>query len=437
MSSPFLKTKQGHHRNNVLRDSSFASSTTLNKRALKEVVFDAQSHRAILFQMYGSVWPKVLPFCLVNVAIAAGIFWTREGEAHIDLTFSDKGHTFMSLMVSFLVVSRASIVYTRYMEARKYLSDAMRSCRELVQHMAVLTLYESTREVRQWRYEVAYRTILLLRVLCAAIEFPSCGNNAWDIPEMDQSHRRQLMKCLILDQKDQDQVRSQRHGPRQNVLSDLAHGHRSLTDENFRVPVVMAYQLREAIMKNREIRSGGIFVHVNEELKIMEFVSQFNVAYHGLRKLITTPFPFPLVQMARTFLFVWVFTLPFALCGDILQPVQVCLIIFVITYGFIGLEYVSMELDDPFGDDPNDFDDLTMSQMVFEDIYITINQIDGRAAADKLRLKVKNKKAVGTDQESFVAGSQFLNAVFDEERSPLLNRMGQGNGTVSFGGPRK
>ena len=26
-----------------------------------------------------------------------------------------------------------------------------------------------------------------------------------------------------------------------------------------------------------------------------------------------------------------------------------------ITYGFLGLEYVSMELDDPFGSDPNDF----------------------------------------------------------------------------------
>jgi len=380
--------------------------------------------------MYGSVWPKVLPFCLMNVAIAACIFYMKEGRFKTDLTFSDRGHTFMSLMVSFLVVSRAQIVYSRYMEARKYLSDAMRSCRELVQHMAILTLYESSKEVREWRYEVAYRTILLLRVLCAAIEFPSCKNNAWDIPEMDEAHRRQLMQCLVLDPEVTETLTtSARTVVKQGNMKDLSHGIRSATDENFRVPVVMAYQLREAIVKNREIRTGGIFVHVNEELKILQFVSEFNGAYHGLRKLITTPFPFPLVQMARTFLFVWVFTLPFALAGDIKQPIQVCMIIFVITYGFIGLEYVSMELDDPFGNDPNDFDDLSMSQMVFEDIYITINEIDGRAAADKLRLKVKNKSAVGTDQESFVAGSQFLNAVFDGERSPLVNR---GNVTVTF-----
>jgi len=36
---------------------------------------------------------------------------------------------------------------------------------------------------------------------------------------------------------------------------------------------------------------------------------------------------------------------------------------FFITYGFVGLEYVSMELDDPFGDDPNDFDDLGMAEV--------------------------------------------------------------------------
>jgi predicted membrane chloride channel (bestrophin family) len=32
-----------------------------------------------------------------------------------------------------------------------------------------------------------------------------------------------------------------------------------------------------------------------------------------------------------------------------------------VTYGFVGLETVSIELDDPFGDDENDFDNLGMA----------------------------------------------------------------------------
>lgn len=47
-----------------------------------------------------------------------------------------------------------------------------------------------------------------------------------------------------------------------------------------------------------------------------------------------------------------------------------------------------MELDDPFGDDPNDFDNLGMAQLVFEDIYISIYKLDGDQAAYQLRRKI-------------------------------------------------
>jgi len=59
--------------------------------------------------------------------------------------------------------------------------------------------------------------------------------------------------------------------------------------------------------------------------------------------------------MTRTFLFFWVFSLPMVLINDNDQIVEVLVLMFFCTYGFLGLEYVSMELDDPYGDDPNDF----------------------------------------------------------------------------------
>lgn len=66
-------------------------------------------------------------------------------------------------------------------------------------------------------------------------------------------------------------------------------------------------------------------------------------------KLVTTNFPFPLVQMARTFLLFYIFTLPFALLSDISSPYVHLVVIFFLTYGFVGLEIVAVELDDPFG----------------------------------------------------------------------------------------
>jgi predicted membrane chloride channel (bestrophin family) len=55
--------------------------------------------------------------------------------------------------------------------------------------------------------------------------------------------------------------------------------------------------------------------------------------------------------MARTFLFFFVFTMPFVLCHDNFPyPFEPLTMIFLITFGFVGVEIVCMELNDPFGD---------------------------------------------------------------------------------------
>jgi ion channel-forming bestrophin family protein len=74
--------------------------------------------------------------------------------------------------------------------------------------------------------------------------------------------------------------------------------------------------------------------------------------------IVTTPIPFPMVQMSRTFIFFYIFTLPSALLTASSTPGADLVVLFIVTYGFIGLELISVELDDPFGDDAIDFDAL-------------------------------------------------------------------------------
>ena len=107
-----------------------------------------------------------------------------------------------------------------------------------------------------------------------------------------------------------------------------------------------------------------------------------------MRKFLTTPFPFPLVQMARTFLFFYVYTVPFALLSDPSNSYAHCVVIFILTYGFMGLEYVSIELDNPFGEDANDFDNLGMAYTAFEDTYLSILHLDGPEWTDRLRKRM-------------------------------------------------
>jgi predicted membrane chloride channel (bestrophin family) len=74
--------------------------------------------------------------------------------------------------------------------------------------------------------------------------------------------------------------------------------------------------------------------------------------------IVTTPIPFPMVQMSRTFLFFYIYTLPSALLTASSTPAADLVVLFIVTYGFIGLELISIELDDPFGDDVIDFDTI-------------------------------------------------------------------------------
>ena len=103
--------------------------------------------------------------CIITFVV---IFLQQQG---IDLTFKDNGHKFMSVLVSFLVVSRNSIVYSRYMEARSYLGSLFRASSELVQNAAVITQNDQSKGIKEWRTEVQYVQ------MCLSVIFERLGKS--------------------------------------------------------------------------------------------------------------------------------------------------------------------------------------------------------------------------------------------------------------------
>jgi predicted membrane chloride channel (bestrophin family) len=82
----------------------------------------------------------------------------------------------------------------------------------------------------------------------------------------------------------------------------------------------------------------------------MDMTNSFANSYATLVELASTPLPFPLSQMARTFLFLWTFSIPFVLRGVVDEAVIAMTFVFFLTYGFVGLELVAMKLMHPFGE---------------------------------------------------------------------------------------
>jgi hypothetical protein len=117
------------------------------------------------------------------------------------------------------------------------------------------------------------------------------------------------------------------------------------------------------LLRSRVYNSDDIDLGILEKLRIFDMALRFVEAYRELLKLASTPLPFPMVQMGRTCLFLWVFTMPFVLVGVVANLLSVCVFLFFLTYGFVGMELVAMHLLDPFGDNVNDLGVDTMTEV--------------------------------------------------------------------------
>jgi predicted membrane chloride channel (bestrophin family) len=264
----------------------------------QRVKYDTKNHFTVLTQMHGSVWPAVMPHCILNTLNICGIIYLDRYRG-IDISYSDKGHTFMSMIVSFLVVTRSSIAYSRFMESRSHLATVMKSCRELIQYAVTFTRYDTTETTTKWRYSLARKTIVLLRSVVSVLEFETTGEHVWKNKVLDKREKRALTDAV--------------------------------GEDNFRSPMILAMFLRTTIASNVEFMDEPL--HVSRELRLYSFVSEFVTGYHGLTKLIDTQFPFPLAQMTATFVFIWVYSLPAVLYNDDIAIPSLILIVFFITYG--------------------------------------------------------------------------------------------------------
>lgn len=114
-------------------------------------------------------------------------------------------------------------------------------------------------------------------------------------------------------------------------------------------------------------------------------------SYHGVRKYLTCPLPLPLVQLGRVFVMFYVFTLPFALLSPELnlKYPQMIILIFLMTYGFIGIELLFVELDDPFAEDPNDLPLMEEARAAGEDVFLSLLHTDGEETVARLKNRIQ------------------------------------------------
>lgn len=309
------------------------------------VNYDADDHLGVIFRIHGSVLPSVLPWCFFNAAIACLIWFLRSYDI-VNATFDGGlGYQYISVLVSFFVVSNVNTAYNRFWEARGFLGHAIFAVTKLVLRVAVYSGKEKHEKAVMWRKVIGVRLSRILRFAMYTIQkdrITVLNKKVGKMEGGDLHEEVQLMSREALNEElDYDVDISQ-----------------------------LAFAVEAAVRSHADFLDGPL--HINEQMDLLGKVNSFLDAYDGLIKNALTPRPFPTVQMGRTLLIAWVLSLPFALAGkiedDLVGLFALLFIVFLVTYGFMGLTAAEIELHDPYGDDANDLEVKKYTGLALENI---------------------------------------------------------------------
>jgi putative membrane protein len=286
------------------------------------IAYDPKRWFQVTLAYKGSIIPRVLPRILQLAGLTAVILLAREfipGVADVLKPFRPLGHTLIGVALGLLIVFRNNCSYDRYWEGRKLWGGIVNASRNLVREAAAF-VGDATG----------------LAGLVAAY------------PLALKQHLRGL--------KDLDEVRP--------LVPPAVFDHAASTANP---PSVLAYYMSVWV---REQTTAGRLDPVTAQA-LEGHVRTFLDNQGGCERILRTPIPFAYAVHIKQLLMLYLVSLPFILVGELgwVAIPAAC----AIAFGLLGIEEAGVEIEDPFGDDPND--------LPLEAICATIGR-DAQALAD-------------------------------------------------------
>jgi hypothetical protein len=154
---------------------------------------------------------------------------------------------------------------------------------ELMHHTVVFSRkYKNTDpQAKEWRSEIAYRIMLVLRTTVAIIDYPNDKIPAWQLPELSSGLELQACKpgSTTTTTTWNHQWAHHNHNNSEEseaysdpiLAADLMH--------SFRVPIRLTFLLRESICSQEERLTHPLVM--DQELKLLEYVDRILEGYYG------------------------------------------------------------------------------------------------------------------------------------------------------------
>jgi putative membrane protein len=251
------------------------------------------------FAMRGSMLTELVSrvlLCAVVATVVAVAAYHR-----VELAIPPIGHTLVGVALGLLLVFRTNASYDRFWEGRKLWGCIVNASRNLMRAASALYPGEALLdELRGWARAFPYACMHALRG--SKVVLPA------GLPRDEETA----------------------------VLAAVSP------------PVAVALRMSRAI---KAARDRGLITDI-QQMELDRNVGQLVDCIGGCERIHKTPLPFAYVVHLRRALVLYCVTLPFAL----VEPMRFWSILAVVLISFVlfGIEELGVEIEDPFGTDPND-----------------------------------------------------------------------------------
>lgn len=258
-------------------------------------------------QLRGSVLARILPRVLFSACFALGVTLIHRFLQPIDLDALSS--LVPSVVLGLLLVFRTNTAYERFWEGRRVWGNIINASRNFMRQLWVV-VSERQPSDRAHKQEA----------IALIVAFAYCVKH-WLRQESPQT--AQLQGLVSAEQL--NQLRQSKHPP-----LELAFWINDYLQRQYRRHRLNLYQLTE----------------------LVQFLNQLVDYLGACERILSTPIPLAYSIHLKQLILLYCLALPFQLVGDL--GWMTAPIVGIISFALMGIEAIGIEIENPFGTDPND-----------------------------------------------------------------------------------
>lgn len=269
--------------------------------------YDNKNWLGLLFTFKGSIIKRIAPRLLIFIVITSILILLQEYQI-FTINVKPTPWTIVGVALGLLLVFRTNTAYDRFWEGRRLWGDVINATRTMAINAIAYISPDHAESLM-----IKEKLIKLLMVFS------------------------KLMKQRLREEKNLVEVQA---------LLDMKEI--SILDKSVNLPVCTLAMIAKLIYKAYKL--GMVAV---QHVAIMNNnLNNLMNALGGCERIRYTPLPLAYTLHLKRFLYLFCLTLPMSLITDF--GWWALAIVALVSYAFIGIEEIGVEIEDPFGDDPND-----------------------------------------------------------------------------------